>query len=65
MWVQSLGREDFLEVQMATCSSILAWKIPWAEEPGVQQSMGLLKSCTQLNKSTMTTKEMHRSKSEF
>ena len=33
-WVQSLGREDPLEEEMATHSSILAWKIPWTEEPG-------------------------------
>ena len=33
-WVQSLGREDTLEEEMATHSSILAWKIPWTEEPG-------------------------------
>ena len=33
-WVQSLGREDTLEKEMATHSSILAWRIPWAEEPG-------------------------------
>ena len=33
-WVQSLGREDTLEKGMATHSSILAWRIPWAEEPG-------------------------------
>ena len=39
-WVQSLGREDFLEKEMATHSSILAWKIPWTEEPGRLQSMG-------------------------
>ena len=32
-WVQSLGREDLLEKEMATHSSILAWKIPWMEEP--------------------------------
>ena len=38
--VQSLGREDLLEKEMATHSSILAWKIPW-EEPGRLQSMGL------------------------
>ena len=37
--VQSLGRED-LEKEMATHSSILAWKIPWTEEPGRLQSMG-------------------------
>ena len=34
MWVQSLGREDPLEEGMATYSSILAWRIPWTEEPG-------------------------------
>ena len=33
-WVQSLGQEDLLEKEMATHSSILAWKIPWTEEPG-------------------------------
>ena len=38
--VQSLGREDPLEKEMTTHSSILAWKIPWTEEPGRQQSMG-------------------------
>ena len=44
MWetrVQSLGWEDLLEKEMATHSSILAWKIPWMEEPGGLQSMGL------------------------
>ena len=39
--VQSLGREDPLEKEMATHSSTLAWKIPWTEEPGRLQSMGL------------------------
>ena len=39
-WVQSLGQEDPLEKEMATHSSTLAWRIPWAEEPGGQQSMG-------------------------
>ena len=39
-WVQSLGWEDLLEKEMATHSSILAWKIPWMEEPGRLQSMG-------------------------
>ena len=33
-WVRSLGWEDLLEEEMATHSSILAWKIPWTEEPG-------------------------------
>ena len=39
--VQSPGREDPLEKEMATHSSTLAWKIPWVEEPGRLQSMGL------------------------
>ena len=38
--VQSLGREDPLEKEMATHSSTLVWKIPWTEKPGRQQSMG-------------------------
>ena len=40
MQVQSLGLEDSLEKGMATHSSILAWRIPWTEEPGRLQSMG-------------------------
>ena len=39
-WVRSLGWEDPLEKEMATHSSIHAWKIPWTEEPGGLQSMG-------------------------
>ena len=39
-WNQSLGQEDLLEKEMATHSSILAWKIPWTEEPGRLQFMG-------------------------
>ena len=39
-WVQSLGWEDPLEKEMATHSSILAWRIPWREEPGGLQSTG-------------------------
>ena len=39
-WVLSLGREDTLEKEMATHSSILAWRIPWTEEPGGLQSTG-------------------------
>ena len=42
--VQSLGWEDPLEKEMATHFSILAWKIPWTEEPGGLQSMGLQES---------------------
>ena len=40
-WVQSLGWEDPLEKGKATHSSILAWRVPWTEEPGGLQSMGL------------------------
>ena len=39
-WVQFLGQKDYLEKGMATHSSILAWRIPWTEEPGRLQSMG-------------------------
>ena len=39
-WVQSLGWEDPLEKEMATHSSILAWRIPWTEEAGRLQSLG-------------------------
>ena len=39
-WVRSLGQEDGLEKEMATHSSILAWKVPWMEEPARLQSMG-------------------------
>ena len=48
MWVQSLGREDPLEKEMATHSSILAWRIPWTEQPRGLQSMGS-QSQTQLS----------------
>ena len=43
-WIQSLGSEDPLEKEMATHSSILAWEIPWTEEPGGLQSTGLQES---------------------
>ena len=39
-WVQSLGQEEPLEKRIATYSSILAWRIPWTEEPGGLQFMG-------------------------
>ena len=48
-WVQFLGQEDPLEKGMATHSSILAWRIPWIEEPGGLQSMGVTKSQAQLS----------------
>ena len=41
MWVRFPGQEDPLEEGMATHSSLLAWRIPWTEEPGGIQSMGL------------------------
>ena len=41
-WVQFLGREDPLEKEMATHSSILTWRIPWRDEPGGLQSMGYI-----------------------
>ena len=47
--VKSLDLKDPLEKEMATHSSILAWKIPWTEEPGRLQSMGLQESQTQLS----------------
>ena len=40
-WVRSLGQEDSLEEEMATCSSILAWRVRWTEEPVGLQSIGL------------------------
>ena len=45
-WVQSLGWEDLLDKEMATHSSILAWKIPWTEEPGVAKSQTRLSDFT-------------------
>ena len=50
MEVHSLGREDPLEKEMATHSSIIAWKIQWTEKPGGLQFMGSQKSQTQLRK---------------
>ena len=43
-WVQSLGQENPLEKKIATHSSIPAWEIPWTEEPGRLQSLGLQES---------------------
>ena len=48
-WVRSLGQEDPLKKEMATYSSIIAWEIPWAEEPDGLQSMGLQKTQTWLS----------------
>ena len=49
--VRSLGQEDPLKKGMATCSSILAWRIPWIEEPGELQSRG----CKESNDSEINT----------
>ena len=48
-WVQSLGQEDTLETGMTTHSSILAWRIPWTEEPGRATIHGMVKSWTRLS----------------
>ena len=53
MWVRSLGQEDPLEEGMAAHASILVWRIPWTEEPGGLQSMGVAKSGTQLKQLSM------------
>ena len=50
-WVRSLGWEDPLEKEIATHSSILAWRIPWAEEPGGLQSS--------VRKESDTTEQLH------
>ena len=55
-WVQSLGWEDPLEKEMATHSSILAWEIPWTEEPGGLQSTGSQKVRHDLQLSTHTSR---------
>ena len=55
-WVPSPGSEDPLEEEMATHSSILAWRIPWTEEPGGLQSKGSQKSQTWLSNWIATTK---------
>ena len=48
-WVPSPGQKDPLEKGTATHSSLLAWRIPWTEEPGGLQSMGFAKSLTRLS----------------
>ena len=53
-WVRSLDREDPLEEEMVTHSSILAWRIPWTEELGGLQSNRVTKSRTQLSDFTFT-----------
>jgi hypothetical protein len=51
-YVQSLDRKDPLEEKMATHSRILAWRIPWTEEPGGLQSMGVAESDTHIHTHT-------------
>ena len=62
-WVQSPGGEDPLEKDMATHSSILAWRIPWTEEPDGLQSMGLQrvedKSAINIHTHTQTHTQTH------
>ena len=63
-WIQSLGWEDPLEKQIAIHSGILAWKIPWTEEPGGLQSMELqsqpeLIVCTHVCARTRTRTHVH------
>ena len=48
-WVQSLDQEDPLEKKMVIHSSLLAWEIPWTEEPGGLKSMGWQKNQTRLS----------------
>ena len=54
-WVQNMGQEDPLEKKMVTHCSILAWEIPWTEEPGWLHCMGSQKSQTRLSNKTATT----------
>ena len=61
IWVWSLGWEDPLEKDMATHSSILAWKIPWTENPGGPQSMELKR----VKHDWVTSTYMHKSNTEF
>ena len=56
-WIQSLGREDNLEKEIATHSSLLVWRIPWTEEPGELQSMGLQRVKHDLRVNTVCRKD--------
>ena len=64
-WVQSLGWEDPLEEGMATHSSILAWRIPWTEEPGGLQSTGVTKSQTRLSDKALLLLKLNRTQNVF
>ena len=67
MWIQSLGREDPLELQMATHSNILAWEIPWSEELGGLQSIELqrVRASAHTHTHTHTRKQFHSPSSSF
>ena len=65
MWVQSPGKEEPLEEEITTHSSILAWKIQWTEEPGGLQSMGSQNSQTQLSGLTHMHKLMYLFSSNY
>ena len=58
MWVQFLGQEDPLEKEMATHSSVLAWRIPWTEEPGGLQVLGVSQSQTRLKQLSSSSSSM-------
>ena len=64
-WVQSLGWEDPLEKEMAPHSSILAWRIPWTEEPGGLQFMGSQRVGHNRERLTHTLKQKQKTKLEF
>ena len=59
MWVQSLSQEDPLEKEMPTHSRILAWEIPWTEEPGRLQSKGSQRVGLDLATKQTTTLTLH------
>ena len=64
-WVWSLGQKDPLEKEMATHSSILAWRIPWMEEPGGLQSMGLQRVGHNWATSLSLSLSFHHTKFEY
>ena len=64
-WVQSLVPEDPLEKGMATHSNILVWRIPWTEEPGKLQSMGLERVTHNWETNTFTFSKIHMEMQSF
>ena len=59
-WVQSLGQEDPLEKEMATHSNILAWEIPWTEEPGKLQFIGSQRVAATINIESLLCIKLYR-----